>query len=148
MEDLTKQEVLAQSLTDYRNSLPSVFVNYNKITEEDLKQLKTVKKQKIVLTQPFAQFKVGDILEVKFISNTQQSEPPSFLVIDEKLGSTKYGFGGRGSTPFYELYKEKAKANIVSSNGNLIVEKKIVYNVLITAVVLSVSYYIYRKYKK
>ena len=102
---LSKDQELEKALTDYRNSLPLTFANYNKITEEDLKQLKTVQKQKIVFTQPFAQFKVGDILEVKFISNSQQSEPPSFLVIDEKLGSPKYGFGGRGSTPFYELYK-------------------------------------------
>jgi hypothetical protein len=42
---------------------------------------------------------------------------------------------------------KKAK-DIVSLNESWTVEKKIVYNVLITAVVLSVSYYIYRKYKK
>jgi len=42
----------------------------------------------------------------------------------------------------------KNAKDIVSLNGSWTVEKKIVYNVLITAVVLSISYYIYRKYKK
>ena len=81
-----------------------MFSDFNKINEEDLKDLKKVEKQKVVFTKPFATYKVGDVLEVKLFNNTHQSEPPSFLVIDEKLGSDKYGFGGRGSSPFFEAY--------------------------------------------
>jgi hypothetical protein len=167
MAELTKQEVLNNALTGYRDSLPLVFVNYNKITEEDLKQLKTVQKQKIVLTKPFAEYKVGDILEVKFISNTQASEPPRFLVIDEKLGSTKYGFGGYGSTPFYELFKEKENSseNLSPSVKNISTEEKFYESLGIKskggwsptakakgrfylAVVLIASYFAYKKFKK
>ena len=151
MTDLKKEDTLWKTLTDYRASLPSTFVNYNKITEEDLKQLKNVKKQKIVFTQPFGKFQVGDILEVKFISNYQQSEPPSFLVIDEELGSSKYGFGGRGSTPFYKLYKEKENtlAPPTKSDSPFISKSLGAYNKnLIIAVVLVAGYFAYKKFKK
>jgi len=144
MAELTRQEVLTQSLTDYRNSLPSAFDNYNKITEQDLKDLKLVQKVKIVLTKPFQQYKVGDVLEIKVLPNRIQSEPPSFLVIDEKLGSDKYGFGGRGSTPFYELYVEKEKTDI-ANNKTFLQKNK---NNLIIAVVLVAGYFAYKKFKK
>jgi hypothetical protein len=83
----------------------SGFFDYlNTISEKDLEELKKAKKQKIVFTKPFATYKVGDILDVKVFRNTYQSEPPNFLVVEEKLGSPKYGFGGRGSSPFFEAY--------------------------------------------
>jgi hypothetical protein len=110
MADLTKEEILSQALSDYRFSLPkeeitSGFLDYlNKISEKDLEELKKVKKQKIVFTKPFAKFKVGEVSDVKVFRNTYQSEPPNFLVVEEKLGSPKYGFGGRGSSPFFEAY--------------------------------------------
>jgi hypothetical protein len=91
----------------------SGFFDYlNKISEKDLEELKKVKKQKIILTKPFNKFKVGDILEIKVFRNTFQSEPPSFFVVEEKLGSPKYAFGGRGSTPFFEAYS----GNVFSGN--------------------------------
>ena len=144
MAELTRQEVLAQSLTDYRNTLQSAIDNYNKITEEDLKDLKNSQKQKIVLTKPFLNYKIGDVLEIKVFPNRFQSEPPSFLVIDEKLGSPKYGFGGRGSTPFYELYVEKEKTDIVNNQTFLQKHK----NHLIIALVLVAGYFAYKKFKK
>jgi hypothetical protein len=98
--------------------LNKILLDYNKITEQDLIQLEKIKKQKIILTKDFVNYKVGDILEVKFFPNLLRSEPPSFLVIDEKLGSPKYGFGGRGSTPFYEIYKEKEKEKIADVNSS------------------------------
>ena len=115
----------------------------DKITEQDLQELKNSQKQKIVFTKPFLNYKVGDILEVKVFPNRQESEPPSFLVIEEKLGSPKYGFGGRGSKPFYELYEEKQKANIV--NETFLQKHK---NHLIIAVVLVAGYFAYKKFKK
>jgi len=144
MAELTRQEVLAQSLTDYRNTLQSAIDNYNKITEEDLKELKNSQKQKIVFTKPFLNYKIGDVLEIKVFPNRFQSEPPSFLVIDEKLGSPKYGFGGRGSTPFYELYVEKEKTDIVNNQTFLQKHK----NHLIIALVLVAGYFAYKKFKK
>jgi hypothetical protein len=133
----------------------SAFANYNKITEEDLKKLKNVQKQKIVFTKPFLQYKVGDVLEVKVFPNTLQSEPPSFLVIDEKLGSAKYGFGGRGSTPFYELYKEQPTSvtdpELLKKNMELSAkkdEKMKQLKYVIIAVVLVAGYFAYKKYKK
>ena len=143
MAELTRQEVLTQSLTDYRNGL-SAFANYNIITEEDLKELKNSQKQKIVFTKPFLNYKVGDVLEIKVFPNRFQSEPPTFLVIDEKLGSPKYGFGGRGSTPFYELYVEKEKTDIANNETFLQKHK----NHLIIAVVLVAGYFAYKKFKK
>lgn len=140
--ELTREQVLNKALTDYRNNLPKAFVN-NKITEQDLTQLKTVQKQKIVLTKPFAEYKVGDVLEVKFISNTQQSEPPSFLVIEEKLGYPKYGFGGRGSESFYQLYKEKEKLDIV--NETFLQKHK---SLLLIAGAVVLGYFAYKKFKK
>ena len=111
-----------------------------KISEQDLKELKNSQKQKIVLTKPFAEYKVGDVLEVKIFSNTQQSEPPSFLVIEEKLGSPKYGFGGRGSESFYELYKEKI--NIAQET---FLKKNKTSLLIVGAIVL--GYFAYKKYK-
>ena len=144
MAELTRQEVLAQSLTDYRNSLPSAFDNYNKITEEDLKELKNSQKQKIVFIKPFLNYKIGDVLEIKVFPNRFESEPPSFLVIDEKLGSPKYGFGGRGSTPFYELYKEKEKTDIV--NNQTFLQKHKNHLLIVGALVL--GYFAYKKFNK
>ena len=91
----------------------SGFFDYlNTISEKDLEELKKVKKQKIVFTKPFNKFKVGDILDIKVFPNLYQSEPPNFLVVEEKLGSPKYGFGGRGSSPFFEEYS----GNVFSGN--------------------------------
>ncbi len=106
--DITKMEGWTGGINP-NGMYTNMISNYNKISEEDLKELKNSQKQKIVITKPFLNYKIGDVLEVKFFRNSHESEPPTFLVIDEKLGSAKYGVGGRGSTPFYETYKEKVQ---------------------------------------
>lgn len=146
MENLTKQEVLNQSLSDYRNSLPLDFDNYNKITEKDLEELKNSQKQKIVFTKPFLNYKIGDVLEVKVFPNRFQSEPPSFLVVDEKLGSPKYPFGGRGSTPFYELYKGERNLPSTNVEPQTFLQKN--KNNLLIVGVLILGYFAYKKFNK
>lgn len=118
---------------------------YNKITEEDLKELKNSQKQKIVLTQAFAGYKVADVLDVKVFPNRFQSEPPSFLVIDEKLGSPKYGIGGRGSVPFYKAYKDVANSNTDVAPQSFIQKHK---NHLLIAGALVLGYFAYKKFNK
>ena len=141
MADLTK------TLLDYRNSpIPSILDNYNKITEKDLEQLKETKAIKIVFTKPFATYKVGDVLDVKIFRNLYQSEPPSFLVVDEKLGSPKYSFGGRGSTPFYEEYKGEATLPNTDVAPQTFLEKNKT-NLLIVGV-LVLGYLAYKKFNK
>jgi len=94
---------------DLKNYVQSGLKNFNLITAEDLKELEKAKKQKIIFTEDFGKYKVGDILDIKVFSNTHTSEPPSFFVVDEKLGSFKYGFGGRGFKPFFKEYQDKPK---------------------------------------
>jgi hypothetical protein len=145
------------------------------VTEEDLKELKNSQKQKIIFTKPFATYKVGDVLEIKVLPNRYQSEPPSFLVVQEKLGSFKYGFGGRGSTPFYKLYEEQSNVNRAIPIGseplniypkvNLSPEEKFYQSLglksrggwsptakakgrFLVAVVLVAGYFAYKKFKK
>jgi hypothetical protein len=145
-----------------------------KISEQDLKELKNSQKQKIVLTKPFAEYKIGDVLEVKTFPNTQQSEPPKFLVIDEKLGSPKYGFGGRGSEPFFKEIKDDVQTiNTIAvkqisdskiGNKTLNIEEKFYESLgikteggydwtvkakgrLLVAVTLVAGYFAYKKFK-
>ena len=55
-------------------------------------------------------YKVGDIVEGTVVPNTQQSEPPSFLVVDGTDNLLKIGFGGRSwdSLKFFEPYSGKS----------------------------------------
>ena len=115
----------------------------NKISEKDLEELKNSQKQKIIFTKPFAPYKVGDVLEIKVFRNLYQSEPPSFFVVEEKLGSPKYPFGGRGSMPFYELYKEK---EITDVEPQTFLQKNKT-NLLIIGV-LVLGYLAYKKFNK
>jgi hypothetical protein len=120
--------------------------NFDKITEKDLEELKKIQPIKIVFTKPFAIYKVGDILDVKVFSNLYQSEPPSFLVVDEKLGSHKYPFGGRGSTPFYEEYKGTSTLPSTDVAPETFFQKHKNHLLIIGAVVL--GYLAYKKFKK
>jgi len=140
-EPINWSKILEEEMKGAIIDAPINLNNYNKITEEDLKELKNSQKQKIVFTKPFLNYKIGDVLEIKVFPNRFQSEPPSFLVIDEKLGSPKYGFGGRGSTPFYELYKEKV--DIVNET---FIEKNKTNLLIAGAIVL--GYFAYKKFKK
>jgi hypothetical protein len=146
MKNLTKEEVLGQALIDYRDNLPLILDNYTKITEKDLEALKKIEAIKIVFTKPFAVYKVGDILEVKFLSNLYQSEPPSFLVVEEKVGSPKYAFGGRDSTPFYEIYKDGATLPSTGLDSQTFIQKH--KNHLLIAGVLVIGYFAYKKFNK
>lgn len=138
MADWTKEEFLSQALIAYSN--------YNKITEKDLEALKKIEAIKIIFTKPFATYKVGDVLEVKFLPNLYQSEPPSFLVVEEKLGSSKYPFGGRDSTPFYEIYKGEATLPKTDVAPQTFTQKH--KNHLLIAGALVLGYFAYKKFNK
>ena len=123
------------------------FFDYlNEISEKDLEQLKETKAIKIVFTKPFNKFKVGDILDIKVFPNLYQSEPPSFFAVEEKLGSPKYAFGGRGSTPFYEEYKGEATLPSTDVAPQTFLEKNKT-NLLIVGV-LVLGYLAYKKFNK
>jgi hypothetical protein len=133
-------------------AIAGIFANYNKVNASDLEQLKNAKSFKIKVKKQTGEYKVGDILQAKFIVNNFQSEPPSFIVIDEKLGGQKYPTGGRGwseSTSWFERIGDKEATTETMSNKNSqqsFLEKNKKTLLILLAVV--VGYFAYKKFKK
>lgn len=146
--------------------------NFNKVTASDLEQLKNATSFKIKLKKEFGKYKVGDILQVKSIRNTSQSEPPNFIVIEEKLGAQKYSSGGRGwlQNKWFENYdgQEPNVLLMVGQKSNMTLEDKF-YEKLgikkkssgegwgfksrpvgrtLVAIALIAGYFAYKKFKK
>ena len=124
--------------------------NENTVNQDDLQELKEIKTRKIVFTENKGKFKKGDILEVKIMPNKHSSEPSSFLIVEEKIGSSKMGFGGRGYKPFFEDYKEQSNAEKENKNLKLASNspKEPLFYVLVTIGVLTLGYFAYNKLKK
>jgi hypothetical protein len=140
-----------------------IFANYNTINQEDLQELKGMKTRKIVFTKNEGKFKEGDVVDAKIITNKRTSEPPSFLVIEETIGSPKIGFGGRGSVEFFRLMKEAPITDTKTLNGGNLTDsnsnknsdnlnnskpKEPLFYVLVTIGVLTLGYFAYNKLKK
>jgi hypothetical protein len=151
-----EQNFVSDDGLELNQTFASAFENYNKVNASDLEQLKNVASFKIKVKKEIGKHKVGDILEVKSIRNTFQSEPPSFIVIDEKLGAEKYGYGGRGwnnSLSWFENYDVKGQPMSVTeqtlttdSSGETFLQKNKTNLLIIGALVL--GYFAYKKFNK
>ena len=152
-----EQTFVSDDGLELNQTFASAFENYNKVNASDLEQLKNVASFKIKVKKETGKHKVGDILEVKSITNTFQSEPPSFIVIDEKLGAEKYGYGGRGwnnSLSWFDNEVEKQTTSDPMSEptkSSTPSTSKLfgAYNKNLILVVLAVAgYFAYKKFKK
>lgn len=157
---LSKEEILANALNDYRANLPKIIEKYRftkdiELTAWDGKEGFSFNQN----NQPKIKFKKGDIVDGFIMPNKFQSEPPAYLVITDKTKSDamfRFANGGRGFKG-YDFIEQISDSGVVSDapapptkSGNAFFTKLAgAYNKnLIVAVVLVAGYFAYKKFKK
>ena len=144
------------STTRRTSVLWNPYMDYNISTEtvsqEDLQELKGMKTRKIVFTKNQGKFKEGDIEDAKTITNKRTSEPPTFLVIEEKIGSPKIGYGGKGSVEFFKFIEQTpvtdTNSNKNAGNSKNDKLKESLFYILVTIGALAFGYFAYNELKK
>jgi hypothetical protein len=171
--NLSKEQILANALNDYRANLPKVIEKY-KITK-DIELTAWNGKEGFSFNQsnePKIKFKKGDIVDGFIMPNQFQSEPPSYLIITDKTKSDamfRFANGGRGFKGYDFIEKIQENQQVVNETVNLspVVnlspEEKFYQSLglkssmfsplkskgrLLIAVVLVGGYFAYKKFKK
>jgi hypothetical protein len=156
----SKEQVIGQTLAEYRANLPKVIEKYRftkdiELTAWDGKEGFSFNQN----NQPKIKFKKGDIVDGFIMPNKFQSEPPAYLVITDKTKSDamfRFANGGRGFKG-YDFIEQISDSGVVSDapapptkSGDAFFPKLAgAYNKnLIIAVVLVAGYFAYKKFKK
>jgi len=157
--ELTKEQVLAQSLSDYRASLPKLIEKYRITKDIELFAWNGKEGFGFNINQPKFKFKKGDIVDGFIMPNQFETEPPAYLVITDKTKSDamfRFANGGRGFKGYDFIEKISDSANVSNEpapptkSGDAFFAKLAgAYNKnLIIAVVLVAGYFAYKKFKK
>lgn len=155
----SKEQVLAQSLSDYRANLPKVIEKYRFTKDIELFAWNGKEDFGFNINQPKIKFKKGDNVDGFIMPNKFQSEPPAYLVLTDKTKSDamfRIANGGRGFKG-YDFIEQISDSGVVSDapapptkSGDAFFPKLAgSYNKnLIIAVVLVAGYFAYKKFKK
>jgi hypothetical protein len=87
-------------------------------------------------------FKPGDVVEGTPIRNDVNSEPPTFIEFQSKMGTVRVGYGGRAGSPLDLVSGGNMTSKTMGTETGLLTKKNIIIAVVVIAIVAAIIYFI------
>jgi hypothetical protein len=90
-------------------------------------------------------YKKGDVVEGTQIRNEINSEPPTFIEFQSKMGAVRVGYGGRAGSPLDLVSGGNMAGRTTSTEAGFFTKKNIIIAVVVVVIVAAIIYFIKRK---